>query len=106
MNTHKSTLNKNIKKIPDDPGGLGLLLLGAGELATVVHPPLLVQDDPLLLHQPHPLLLHLVGLVRQPEPCFHVLGNHGDVVVAHVRHADDLEVLVLQDDLVVVLHLT
>ena len=64
-----------------------------------------MQDDPLFLHQAHPLLLHLVGLVGQPEPGLHVLGNHRDVVVAHIRHPNDLEVLVLQDDLVVVLDL-
>ena len=71
-----------------------------GKLDPVVHPPLLVQQQPLLLHHPHPLLPHGGRLVGEPVARLHVLRDHRDVVVAHVRHPDHLKVLVLEDHLV------
>ena len=76
-----------------------------GKLDTIVHPPLLVQQQPLLLHHPHPLLPHGRRLVGEPVAGLHVLRDHRDVVVAHVGHPDHFKVLVLEDDLVVVLDL-
>ena len=81
------------------------MLVLPGELDPIVHPALLVEQQPLLLHHADALLPHRGRLVREPVAGLHVLRDHRHVVVAHVRHPDHLEVLVLQDHLVVVLDL-
>ena len=50
--------------LPDDPRGLGLLILTPAEGQAVVHAAFLMEDNLLLFNKTNSLLLHLVSLKR------------------------------------------